>query len=75
MGNNNNKNMESDLANRVGDQFEQNNFCHKQSFILAMVRKTVCDSPKPQTCSFQGRIFVEPILNIVFLKNNTFLFF
>lgn len=31
---------ESGLANRVGDQFEQNNFCSKQSFVQATIRKS-----------------------------------
>ena len=33
------KQTESDLAKRVGDQFEQNDFCHEQSFALAMAEK------------------------------------
>lgn len=68
MGNRKKKHMESDLANRVGDQFEQNNFCHTQSCATAMTEKNIYNAQKVDMCSLHGSLFVKPNLNDVFLK-------
>lgn len=56
--------MESGLANRVGDQFEQNNFCHKQSLVRAMIGKSDVNQ-----CVIPRKQKLDPVKDQLYITN------